>query len=118
MSKNLHGVEDLLQVVTEGHVLAAAVTVKQAASSCTVALKPGETINALASTISEKFLQPIFFGKDELSIDGVHTYACELLLMGLLCYGFKDAIREGDGPAVMSYWKVLMVIFNLTGHRK
>lgn len=45
-------------------------------------------------------------------------HACEQLLMGLLWYGFKDAIREGDGPAVMSYWKVLMVIFKLTGHSK
>ena len=40
------------------------------------------------------------------------------MLMGLIWYSFKDAISEGDGPAVMSYWKVMTTMFKLTNHRK
>lgn len=108
----------LLQVVTEGHIIAAAMSVKGVLSVGAVSLDPGQTVNSLAKNLSEQFLEPIFFDNCVLPKDEVYTYACETMLMGLLWYGFKDAIREGDGPAVMSFWKVLTVIFKLTGHTK
>jgi len=59
-----------------------------------------------------------FFADGNLTTDKVNLHARELMLMGLLWYSFKDAISEGDGPAVMSFWKVLTVMFRLTGHTK
>ena len=117
VSKNVHAAEDLLQIVTEGHVIAAAATAQNVSSASSVTL-PDEGIAHLAKTCRDRFLRPIFFRRDNLPADGVHTYACEVMLLGLLLYAFKDAIHEGDGSAVMSFWKVLTVIFQLTGHRK
>ena len=54
---------------------------------------------------------------DDLENDGVLLYATEVLDLGLLYIGFHDAIREGDGERVIVYWKVLMIIFHLTGRR-
>ena len=35
--------------------------------------------------------------------DGVQAYAIEALTLGLLWYGFYDAIKEGDGDRVLRY---------------
>ena len=35
------------------------------------------------------------------SSDQIQDYAKEILILGLLWYGFKDAIREGDRDRVM-----------------
>ena len=68
--------------------------------------------------VVDTFVTPIFFGEEDLPSDQVTLYARELMLMGLLWYSFKDAISEGDGPAVMSYWKVMTIMFKLTNHSK
>lgn len=94
----------LLQVVTEGYVIAAAMSVKEVLSVGAVSLDPGQTVTSLAKSLSEQFLEPIFFGNCVLPKDEVYNY--KTMLMGLLWYGFKD------------FWKVLMVIFKLTGHAK
>lgn len=117
VSKNVHAAEDLLQIVTDSHVIAAAATVQKIPSASSVTL-PDEGIPHLARTCLDRFLRPIFFRRDNLSEDGVHTYACKMMLLGLLWYAFKDSIHDGDGSAVMSFWKALTVIFQLTGHRK
>ena len=36
--------------------------------------------------------------------------------MGLLWYGFRDAVREGDADRIILYWKFLMVTFKQTKH--
>ena len=45
------------------------------------------------------------------SSDQVQDYAKEILTLGLLWYGFKDAIREGDRDRVMQYWRYFLVLF-------
>ena len=49
--------------------------------------------------------------------DKVYLYASQLLTMLLLWHAFNDAVREGDGDRVISYWKFLLVIFRAKGHR-
>ena len=43
--------------------------------------------------------------------DGVHTYACEVMTLGLLWRNYYDSVREGDGKRVLSIWKYLLLIF-------
>ena len=118
VKSNVFAAEDLLEVVTQGHVIAAAMTIKNITKLEDMSLNEGEQITSLSERIVDTFVAPIFFGEENLSSDQVTIYARELMLMGLLWYSFKDAISEGDGPVVMSYWKVMTVIFKLTNHRK
>ena len=51
------------------------------------------------------------------SSDQVQDYAREILTLGLLWYGFKDAIREGDGDRVMRYWRYFLLLFKACGRK-
>ena len=115
---NVFAAEDLLEVVTQGHVIAAAMHVKQVAQLDDLVFVREENISLLSQQIVDELLRPIFFGDENLTSDGINLHARELMLMGLLWYSFRDAISEGDGPAVMSYWKVMTIMFRLTGHKK
>lgn len=50
--------------------------------------------------------------------DGVFNYACEVLTYGLLHAEFNDAIREGDGPRVITCWKFFLLIFKASNRTK
>ena len=41
----------------------------------------------------------------------VNSYAVDILSLGLLWYGFKDATKEGDGDRIILYYKFLLPIF-------
>ena len=41
----------------------------------------------------------------------VNSYAVDILSLGLLWHGFKDATKEGDGDRVILYYKFLLPIF-------
>lgn len=118
VKSNVFTTEDLLEVITQGHVLAAAMTVKSVTKLEDLSLTESEKIASLSERIVDTFVAPIFFGEMDLPSDKVAVYAMELMLMGLLWYGFKDAISEGDGPVVMSYWKVKTIMFRPTNHSK
>ena len=50
--------------------------------------------------------------------DGVVSYSCELLTLGLIWHGFHDAAKEGDGDRMMiRYWKLLLILFKAAGRR-
>ena len=117
VKSNVHAAEDLLEVVTKGHVLAVAMTVKGVTKLEDMSLTKGEQNTSSSEHIEDTFVTPIFF-EENLPSDQVTLCARELMFMGLLRYSFKDAISEGDGPVVMSYWKVMTVVFRLTNHRK
>ena len=38
-------------------------------------------------------------------LDGVHDYAKDTLVLGLLFMEFNDSIREGDGDRIIRCWK-------------
>ena len=118
VKSNVFAAEDLLEVVTQGHILAAAMTIKGATKLEDMTLSENENIVSFSKLIMDTFVKSIFFGEEDLPSDQVTVYARELMLMGLIWYSFKDAISEGDGPAVMSYWKVMTTVFKLTNHRK
>ena len=115
---NAFAAEDFLEVVTQGHVVMAAMDVRQVSQLEDLVLVWGEKVSSLSQQIVDDFLPPIFFADGNLTTDKVNLHARELMLMGLLWYSFKDAISGGDGPAVMSFWKVLTVMARLTGHTK
>ena len=115
---NVFVAEDLAEVVTQGHVLAADMTIQKITLLEDLFLTEGEHMTSLCQRIVDTFLTPIFFGVEELPGDHVALYTRDLMLMGLLWYSFKDVISEADGPAVMSYWKVMTLIFRLTNYRK
>ena len=48
--------------------------------------------------------------------DSVYAYAVDVLATGLLWYGFRDAVREGDGDRIILYWKFLLPIFRQEKH--
>ena len=47
--------------------------------------------------------------------DKVLAYAREVLSFGLLYKEIVDAVREGDGLRVLSWWRLMMLIFKSTG---
>ena len=47
----------------------------------------------------------------------VNNYAVDLLTLGLLWHGFKDATKEGDGDWIILYYKFLLPIYRSMQHR-
>ena len=45
--------------------------------------------------------------------DDVYLYAYEVITLGLVWYGYRDACREGDGDRVLLIWKFLLLIFRV-----
>ncbi len=77
-----------------------------------------DSIASLAKLVIHSFVQ-LYTPTQKLteSTDGVHAYVKEVLTLGLIWYGFYDAIKKGDGNRVLRYWKFLLVIFKATTHR-
>jgi hypothetical protein len=50
--------------------------------------------------------------------DGVLNYITSLLFVGLLDLVRHDAVRENDGAAMMSHWKMDMILFHNNHHPK
>ena len=96
----------------------AAMDVRQVLQLEDLVLVRGEKVSSFSEQIVDDFLAPMFFTDRDLTKNKVNLHAKELMLMRLLWYSFKNAISEGDGPALMSFWKVLTVMFRLTGHTK
>jgi hypothetical protein len=54
----------------------------------------------------------------EMSPDKVLEYASAVLSDGLLLLEFRDAVHEGDGERVMRCWRLMLLYFLHSGHRK
>lgn len=72
--------------------------------------------NVVAKALVEKFVK-ISLPSDEPSTsppchDFVQAYATDFLTIGLLWHGFHDAIQEGNGNRILTYWKFLAFVFN------
>lgn len=48
--------------------------------------------------------------------DSLYNYSCALLREGLLDWARHDAVREGDGPRIVLYWKHDMLAFLARNH--
>ena len=75
------------------------------------------SVHDMATQIVKSFIK-LRIGEANLGIcDGVYLYASDLLTLGMIWMGFHDAIREGDGDRVMTYWKFFLPIFRLLGRK-
>ncbi len=78
------------------------------------------TIEKVSKCVVDSYvdLETVFKESDEATEPGTsYDYTCEVISLGLLFLGFKDAIREGDGDRVLCVWKYLMLIWKATGHK-
>ena len=53
-----------------------------------------------------------------LEIDHVNQYQKALFTINLFIRNINDAIKEGDGPRLISTYKFVMLYFKATGHSK
>ena len=120
--RDMKGTENFFEVVLFAHVIAAS---KQVMSS-----NGNETtdVHDIAQKISSKFVkltvpplndtckQTISTIHEDSEKDHVFAYAVDLLTFTLFWYGFRDAIREGDGKRIVRYWKFLLAIFRTEKH--
>lgn len=126
--KDVHATEDFLKVVTEGHVISAALlyfgiedTSDLPDPVLTELLKkmPQRERAAAFEDVAAKIIQPhvdftipsLTNATQNTTKDGVRTYAQSLLSLSLLWLEFEDATREGDGPRLMRCWKFLFLLF-------
>lgn len=113
----MNAVEDFLEVLVQGHILAAALKTTSLDSLEDFDERKGKDtpIKQLAELVVQKFIAPFFFANEDhssgISADHIRNYTCDFLVHALVWYSFRDAIREGDGPAVLQIWRILMVIF-------
>ena len=106
---NMKAAEDFLLVVLHAHIMAASETILSCANI--------DSVSALADSILASYVNLQLGSTGSSCSDGVFVYACDVLSLGLLWMGFHDAIQEGDGDRVMTYWKFLLPIFKVSGRR-
>ena len=80
-------------MVLEAHTVAAAKEVIDAGWS--------GSAQQLATKIVEIYIRILPSHVADTDGDGVFIYTCELPSLGLLWFGYVDAIREGDGERVL-----------------
>ena len=119
---NMKATESFFEVVLYAHIIAASKEYVSNNSNETV------VIYDMAQKISSNFVKLTIPDSDnsseetststaeETEKDLVHAYAVDLLTTALLWYGFRDAIREGDGKRIIRYWKFLLAIFRAEKH--
>lgn len=105
---NVKGCEDFLMIILHAHVNAAAEKLLFQQSY--------QKVEDLAKAIIQNF---VFFDPDKKISreDKVHLYAIQVMTLLLFWHAFDDAIKEGDGDRVLEYWKFLLLIFRVRGHR-
>ena len=94
----MQAAEDFLEVVLDAHISVAATTI----------MEPDMSLGQLSDKVVEKYIHLI---DCKSSKDRVHTYACELMTLGLLWRNYYDSVREGDGMRVLCIWKYLLLVF-------
>lgn len=101
--------EDFLEMILHAHILAA----------CDQILRQKDItdVKEIAAEIIKSYITLTLDGHDTTCNDGVYLYACDLLTLGMIWMGFHDAIREGDGQRVMTYWKFLLPVFKILGRK-
>lgn len=115
--------EDFLETVLIAHVTAAAKDLRTSLNSgtCKCADLAKELVSKFISISIPSRNEEGNINSDETTEppevnDSVYSYAVDVLTMGLLWYGFRDAVREGDGNRIIRYWKFLLPIFRQEKH--
>ncbi len=132
---NVNASEDFMEVIVNGHILAAVMSYLGMSSihdrpspsivSHDVWMESDDVRRLVLHSIAEhvisqhvdlatSFKDPSHSGSDKGT---AYEYACELLTLGLVIFDFKDAIREGDGDQVLLLWKYMLILFKATGRK-
>jgi len=100
----MKGCEDFLLAVLHSHVISAAKEILSEGSD------QYSNVESLAKEIVVRFIS---FDPDinDTTGDQVHQYALQVLNLGLLWHGFNDAIKEGDGNRILTYYKLFLLVF-------
>ena len=132
-SNNFAASEDFILLLTEAHIVAAAMTIFGMASvddnpsfgifnaTNKSSLEKRKIFGGATDLIVKKFVDLSCqhltedSNSEEEGIDGdddqVQAYASELLTLGLLLMEFSDSIREGDGERILRCWKYFLLLF-------
>jgi len=108
VTKDLTACEDFFILVVEGHILSAAMTMfkmeniddnppEEVFQSTGKPSDQFDSIVCMCRKLIDKYVN-ISFGDNSgtsTETDGVESYACELLTLGMLYLEFVDSIREG-----------------------
>lgn len=98
----MQAAEDFLDVVLDAHITVAANSL----------IEPNITLEELSKKVVDKYVRFSTTCNSDTD-DGVHTYTCEVMTLGLLWRNYYDSVREGDGKRVLSIWKYLLLILML-----
>lgn len=106
--------EDFLNVILHAFIVAAGDAIQEASNH--------SRVQDLAKAVVDSFVNlNLFTGSSQApaaaATDGVQTYAKDVVTLGIIWWGFRDAIREGDGERVIAYWRFLLVLFKVGGRR-
>lgn len=122
---NMKATESFLEVILFAHVITASNQFISSSRSETadvhdIAQKISAkfvklTVPAMNEDSNEETTSPVHVDQD-IDKDHVLAYAVDLLTITLFWYGFRDAIREGDGNRIVRYWKFLLAIFRAEKH--
>ena len=141
--KKVNASKDVLEVVVNGHILAAVISYLGMSSlhdkpSSSIVLhdiwiKDDDTrrkiLKATAQhVVSEHVdLATVFLpwdSKDEVTassggtnVGSAYEYACKVLTLGLFISDFKDAVHEDDSNHMLVIWKYLILLFRATGRK-
>ena len=100
----MKGCEDFLLTVLYSHVICAA---KEILS------ENNDQYNNATSLAKEIVVRFISFDPDikDAAQDKVQQYALQVLNLCLLWHGFNDALKEGDGNRILTYYKCFLLVF-------
>ena len=95
--------EDFFELVLVDHIITAAREIMNNSPQRAISLS--EVVDALVHQFVRILSSP------KPTSDDVYLYACEVITLRLVWYGYRDACREGDGDCVLLIWKFLLLIF-------
>ena len=124
-SGNVTASEEFFLLVTEAHILTAAMTVFGMSSlderPRDRAFPPGcekqppqigrRILLSAVDKLLSHFVDLKFCNRTSPPEDHVHAYACEVLSLGLMLMEFNDAIKEGDGTRIIRCWRYFLLLF-------
>ena len=105
---NMKATEDFLLLILCAHVISASKQCMEAGNDCL----------SVANKVVTHFTKITISSQDQETHinDDAYNYATDLLTMLLVWHGFHDSVKEGDGDRILLYWKVMLPVFQQSGH--
>ena len=108
---DVHACEDFLNVIVDGHVVAASKKIRQF-DRCNEVDDPSEKYSLFIEGVKELVKNYVhgflLLDCNEECEDKIQTYGKHVLTCGLLFKEFVDGIKEGDGLRVLRCWRFFL----------